>query len=50
MEEKELRAIPVVDSNGGLEGVIGYRDLIRFIQFNPEKNKVRQGYASATRV
>jgi len=40
MEEKELRAIPVVDSNGGLEGVIGYRDLIRFIQFNPERTKL----------
>jgi len=40
MEEKELRAILVVDSNGGLEGVIGYRDLIRFIQFNPERTKL----------
>lgn len=40
MEEEEIRAIPVVDSNGGLEGVIGYRDLIRFIQFNPERTKL----------
>jgi CBS domain-containing protein/ribosome-associated translation inhibitor RaiA len=36
MEEEELRAIPVVDSQGNLEGMVGYRDLIRFIQFNPE--------------
>lgn len=40
MEEDELRAIPVVDSKGGLEGVIGYRDLIRFIQFNPKTTKL----------
>lgn len=40
MEEEEIRAIPVVDSNNGLEGVIGYRDLIRFIQFNPERTKL----------
>lgn len=40
MEEEEIRAIPVVDSKNGLEGVIGYRDLIRFIQFNPERTKL----------
>lgn len=40
MEEEEIRAIPVVDSKNGLEGVIGYRDLIRFIQFNPETTKL----------
>jgi len=40
MEEERIRAIPVVDSQGGLEGVIGYRDLIRFIQFNPERTKL----------
>jgi len=37
MEKEDLRAIPVVDSKNRLEGVIGYRDLIRFIQFNPSK-------------
>ena len=40
MEEEEIRAIPVVDTKGGLEGVIGYRDLIRFIQFNPNTTKL----------
>ncbi len=40
MEENKLRAIPVVDSKDQLEGVIGYRDLIRYIQFNPEKTKL----------
>ena len=40
MEEEDLRAIPVVDSKGNLEGVIGYRDIIRFIQFNPERTKL----------
>lgn len=42
MEDEEIRAIPVVDSKGGLEGVIGYRDLIRFIQFNPERTKLNK--------
>lgn len=42
MEEEEIRAIPVVDSKDGLEGVIGYRDLIRFIQFNPERTKLKK--------
>lgn len=42
MEEEELRAIPVVDSKNNLEGVIGYRDLIRFIQFNPETTKLEK--------
>jgi len=40
MEEEELRAIPVVDSQGNLEGIVGYRDLIRFIQFNPKTTKI----------
>jgi CBS domain-containing protein len=40
MEEHNLRAIPVVDEKNVLEGVVGYRDLIRFIQFNPETTKV----------
>jgi len=40
MEKKELRALPVVDDENRLEGVIGYRDLIRFIQFSPKKTKL----------
>ncbi|MFB6203863.1 MAG: CBS domain-containing protein [Candidatus Nanohaloarchaea archaeon] len=38
MEEKDLRAVPVVNS-GKLKGVIGYRDLIRHVQFNPQTTK-----------
>ena len=40
MEDEDIRAIPVVDSKGNLEGVISYRDLIRFIQFNPARTKL----------
>lgn len=40
MEEEDIRAIPVVSEKDKLEGVIGYRDLIRFIQFNPSKTKL----------
>jgi len=40
MEEEDIRAIPVVDSKGNLEGVIGYRDIIRFIQFNPKRTNL----------
>lgn len=40
MEEEELRAVPVVSDKNTLEGVIGYRDLIRFLQFNPSKTKL----------
>jgi ribosomal subunit interface protein len=40
MEEESVRAIPVVSEGDRLEGVIGYRDLIRFIQFNPSKTKL----------
>lgn len=36
MEENNLRAIPVVDDKNRYQGVIGYRDLIRHVQFNPE--------------
>lgn len=42
MEEEEVRTVPVVDSKGNLEGVIGYRDLIRFVQFNPEKTRLEK--------
>ncbi|MFB6116731.1 MAG: CBS domain-containing protein [Candidatus Nanosalina sp.] len=40
MEEEDLRAVPVVSNKNTLEGVIGYRDLIRFLQFNPSKTKL----------
>ena len=36
MEDNNLRALPVVDSKNRLTGAIGYRDLIRHIQFNPQ--------------
>ncbi len=36
MEEHGFRALPVTDEKDRLQGVIGYRDLVRFIQFNPE--------------
>ncbi|MFQ3275603.1 MAG: CBS domain-containing protein/ribosome-associated translation inhibitor RaiA [Candidatus Nanohaloarchaea archaeon] len=42
MEEEELRTIPVVDSKGDLEGAISYRELIRYIQFNPERTKIEK--------
>ncbi len=41
MEEKDIRTVPVLD-DGILIGAIGYRDLIRFIQFNPEKTDVKK--------
>lgn len=40
MEEEDIRAIPVVSEDDNLEGVIGYRDLIRQLQFNPSKTKL----------
>lgn len=40
MENHSLRAIPIVDDKNVLEGVVEYRDLIRFIQFNPETTKI----------
>jgi len=40
MEDEEIRAIPVVSEKNKLEGVIGYRDLIRQLQFNPSKTKL----------
>ncbi len=36
MEEEGLRAIPVVDSRNRFKGAISYRELVRFVQFNPE--------------
>lgn len=40
MEDEDIRAVPVVSEKDKLEGVIGYRDLIRFLQFNPSKTKL----------
>ncbi|WEL19545.1 CBS domain-containing protein [Candidatus Nanohalococcus occultus] len=42
MEENDLRAIPVVDEKNNLEGAIGYRDLVRQIQFNPDSAKIEK--------
>lgn len=39
MEENDLRAVPVVDEKDNLKGAVGYRDIIRHIQFNPQKTK-----------
>ncbi len=36
MEEHGLRAIPVVNEKNQFKGAIGYRELVRFVQFNPE--------------
>ncbi|MFB6204334.1 MAG: CBS domain-containing protein [Candidatus Nanohaloarchaea archaeon] len=41
MEEHDLRAIPVVN-NGKLKGAVGYRDLVRHLQFNPEQTNVEE--------
>lgn len=35
MEKNSLRALTVVDSKNRVVGAIGYRDLIRHVQFNP---------------
>ncbi len=40
MEENNLRAVPVVDGKNKLKGAVGYRDIIRHIQFNPQSTKV----------
>ncbi len=40
MEEEDIRAVAVVSEKGKLEGAIGYRDLIRQLQFNPSKTKL----------
>ncbi len=41
MEEHNLLAIPVTEE-GKFKGAIGYRDLIRHIQFNPENTKLEK--------
>lgn len=38
MEEENLRAVPVVNGEK-FKGIIGYRDLIRQLQFNPKNTK-----------
>ena len=40
MEKNRMRAIPVVNNEDRLEGAVGYRDLIRFAQFNPENTNL----------
>ena len=42
MEEEDLRAVPVVDEKSRLQGVVGYRDLIRYMQFNPNSTKLEK--------
>lgn len=42
MEDNDLRAIPVVDNEDNFVGAAGYRELIRWIQFNPETTKVKK--------
>lgn len=42
MEENDLRAVPVVDNDDNFVGAAGYRELIRWIQFNPETTKVEK--------
>ena len=37
MEEEDLRALVVVDSKDRVKGAVGYRDLIRHVQFNPDQ-------------
>ncbi|WP_414837240.1 CBS domain-containing protein [Candidatus Nanosalina sp. VS9-1] len=39
MEEEEIRAVPVVKDEE-FQGAIGYRELIRHLQFNPKKTKI----------
>ncbi|PSG99232.1 MAG: hypothetical protein BRC29_03845 [Nanohaloarchaea archaeon SW_7_43_1] len=42
MEEEGLRSIPIVNEENNLEGAIGYRELIRSIQFNPERTGIEK--------
>lgn len=41
MEDNDLRAVAVVN-NGKLKGAISYRDMIRHVQFNPERTKLEE--------
>jgi len=42
MENRNLRAVAVTDEENRIQGAISYRDLIRQIQFNPEKTKLKK--------
>lgn len=42
MEEENLRAVAVTDEKNRLQGAISYRDLIRHVQFNPDKTKLKK--------
>jgi len=42
MENRNLRAVAVTDEKNRVQGAISYRDLIRQIQFNPEKTKLKK--------
>ncbi|AOV94978.1 hypothetical protein AQV86_03575 [Nanohaloarchaea archaeon SG9] len=42
MENRNLRAVAVTDEKNRIQGAISYRDLIRQIQFNPEKTKLKK--------
>ena len=42
MEDSNLRAVAVTDDKDRVQGAISYRDLIRQIQFNPDKTKLKK--------
>lgn len=42
MEDRNLRAVAVTDDKNRIQGAISYRDLIRQIQFNPDKRKLKK--------
>ena len=42
MEDRNLRAVAVTDKKDRIQGAISYRDLIRQIQFNPDKTKLKK--------
>ncbi|PSH00971.1 MAG: hypothetical protein BRC30_00735, partial [Nanohaloarchaea archaeon SW_7_46_7] len=42
MENRNLRAVAVTDEKNRVQGAISYRDLIRQIQFNPEKTRLEK--------
>lgn len=42
MENENLRAVPVVNPKNQLQGIVGYRDLIRRMQFNPKTTKLEK--------
>jgi len=42
MEDRNLRAVAVTDDKDRVQGAISYRDLIRQIQFNPDRTKLKK--------